>query len=77
MSAALRQLLITRGAIVPFKPRARPPVLRLDDRGRRHAARHIEEYWADPYLYNSRPFWQPDPDEWIDAKEFPPKEARQ
>ncbi len=71
MSAALRVLLISRGAIVPSRPRPRPTVLRLDDRGRRYAARHVEEYWADPYFYNSRPFWQPDPCDWIDAKEFP------
>ncbi len=71
----LRQLLITRGAIVPRAVRPKPPVLRMDARGKRFAAKHIEEYWADPYLYNSRPFWQPDPDEWIDTKEFPPREV--
>ncbi len=92
MSAALRQLLISRGAIeqtgeikkrshstgdssVKLSPK--PPVLRMDDRGKRAAARHIEEFWADPDLWASRPFFFPEPEEFFDTQEYPPKEVRQ
>ncbi len=68
---ALRTLLISRGAIVPRKPLPRPTVLRLDDRGKRAARRHMEEYRADPWMWQSRPFWFPDPDAWIDEREYP------
>ncbi len=71
---ALRQLLIARGAIVPFVARPKPIVLRLDDRGKRMAARHIEEYWADPWMWNSRPFWNPEPEDFFDTKEFATQE---
>ncbi len=95
MSAALRQLLISRGAIeqtgeikklialgqwvlgVPLKPSPKPPVLRMDDRGKRAAARHIEEFWADPDLWASRPFFFPEPEEFFDTQEYPTKEVRQ
>ncbi len=72
MANALRALLISRGAIVPKSvvPKIRPTVLRMDDRGKRAAARHIAEYDADPYTYNSRAFWFPDPEDWVDTKEY-------
>ena len=72
---ALRQLLISRGAIRPNVVRPRPPVLRLDARGKRAAARHIAEYLADPWMWANRPFWQAPPDEWIDEREYPRREV--
>ena len=72
---ALRQLLIARGAIRPYVARVRPPVLRLDARGKRAAARHIAEYLNDPGFFESRPFWQPPPDDWIDEQEYPRREV--
>ncbi len=73
MANALRALLISRGAIVPKQPRPtlRPVVLRMDDRGKRAAALHIAEYDADPYTFNSRAFWFPPPEDWIDTPEYP------
>ncbi len=75
--SALRQLLITRGAIKPFTPRPKRVVLRLDDRGKRAAARHQEEYWDDPWAFSSRPFYFPDPETWFEEQEYPRKEDAQ
>ncbi len=68
---ALRQLLIARGAIVPFVARPKPVVLRMDARGKRAAARHMEEYWADPWMWANRPFWQPPFEDWFEEREYP------
>ncbi len=60
----LRQLLIQRGAIRPYSKPPKPRVLKLDDRGRSVAARHIAEYLQDPRMYAERAFYF-DVEEWI------------
>ncbi len=69
MTAALRSLLISRGAIVPLAVRrarrpVAPPCLRLDDMGRRAAAVHEAEYREDPdrFVWSRLHF---DVDEWM------------
>lgn len=62
--SAYRERLIATGFIVPKIQRPAPPLLKLDAAGRQAAARHIEEYWAAPWEFNTRPFYQEAP-EWL------------
>lgn len=73
----LRAHLIAIGIIKPGTPKRRLGLaLRMDAKGKSEAKKHVAEYLAEPWIFNTRPFWWPSPEEWFDESIGTPMVAK-